>query len=90
MKELSDRLAVSELAGWYALYEMDPWGELRGDIRAAVVGAAGCQAWGARIAPTDLLPKFDQGEQQHDQELGLAAWKRYVERHNKLEDSGSK
>jgi len=82
VRELSDRLTVHELAGWYALWELDPWGETRADIRAGINGAAVCRAMGAKVSPHDLMPQFDRQEQQHDQALGLAAWKAWVAAHN--------
>ena len=80
--ELRQRLSVRELAQWYALYELDPWGETRADIRSAINGAAVCRAFGAKVNPHDLLPQFDHEPAQHDQALGLAAWEAYVARHN--------
>jgi hypothetical protein len=35
--ELSERLTAAEEAHWIALYRQDPWGQQRGDMRAALI-----------------------------------------------------
>lgn len=81
---MKQRLTPDELAGWIALYEIDPWGERRADIREACIGAATVSMWAKdRVKPADLIPEYDQGgEVKHDQELGIAAFKAWVARHN--------
>lgn len=81
VRELEQVLTVKELAGWYAFYELDPFGELRGDIRASIGAAAICSAFGAKVSAEDLMPDFDHDPVQ-DQAAGLLAWQAYVVRHN--------
>jgi hypothetical protein len=82
--EVKERLTPDELAGWIALYAIDPWGEVRADIREAVIGSALLQPWARQsVKPADLIPEYDQGDEiKHDQRLGVAAMKAFVQDHN--------
>lgn len=84
MRRVKRELTPHELAGWIALYEIDPWGERRADIREAVIGAAVLSPWARQsVKPGDLIPEYDQEQDAvHDQELGLAHWKAFVTAHN--------
>lgn len=82
--EARERLTTDELAGWLALYEIDPWGERRADIREAVIGSALLAPWSkSPVPPAALIPDYDQErEKQHDQKAGLLAWQAFVSEHN--------
>ncbi|OWK37886.1 hypothetical protein FRUB_07006 [Fimbriiglobus ruber] len=56
-------MTYAEFVHWYAAYQLDPWGEYREDVRAAVIGAAtvGCFA-SNKVRPSDLMVEWDKPE----------------------------
>jgi hypothetical protein len=77
-------MTTDELAGWVALYEIDPWGERRADIREAVIGSAILAPWCKQsISASALIPDYDQErDKKIDQREGLLAWQAFVIEHN--------
>ena len=81
---MKQRLTTEELAHWLALYEIDPWGERRADIREAVIGSALLSPWCKSHVPASaLIPDYDQErDKEHEQRAGLLAWQQFVAEHN--------
>jgi len=78
-------MTPDELAYWIGLYEIDPWGERRADIRESVIGSAVVSPWCKNPPnPSDLIPDYDQEQARViDQKKGLLAWQQYIIEHNK-------
>jgi hypothetical protein len=61
---LLERLTWDELLDWLALWEIDPWGETRRDVRAAV---ASLWERGATFDAVEIAyPHVDTGEDDDD------------------------
>jgi hypothetical protein len=61
VRELLASLSAEELTEWIAEYELEPWGELRGDLQMATVAAATTNAWlkkADRVKPSTFLFDF--------------------------------
>jgi len=70
VRELLMRIDSRELSEWMAFYSIEPFGELRADMRAAMVAfhiAAGAGAKDIKIE--DFLLKFDPPKQQSLEEI---------------------
>lgn len=57
------QMSAAQLRGWMAYYNIEPWGEDRGDLRAGIVAATVANAFrkkGSRpMRPADFMPQFD-------------------------------
>lgn len=64
MAELLARISSRELTEWMQYYELEPFGEERADLRAAIVAATVANAnrrKGKRaFKPADFMPRFKQ------------------------------
>ena len=52
-----------EYAEWRALYELDPWGEERADLRAGIIASTIAnvnRGKGKSFSPGDFMPEFDK------------------------------
>jgi hypothetical protein len=59
-------MSAAELQRWWAFYQVEPWGEVRGDLRMAIATSALVNCWtgkGRKSKPSDFLPDF-YGEQR--------------------------
>jgi hypothetical protein len=70
VKELTDKLSMTELNEWIAYYKINPFGTYRKDLNTAYIcmsiyGAAGCKT--AKIS--DFMPEFNHVEKpiNHEQ-----------------------
>jgi hypothetical protein len=65
--ELLSRTTSRELSEWMVYYELEPFGEERGDLRAGIVASTVANVnrdpkkQKKPYSPQDFLPKFDQG-----------------------------
>ena len=90
LRELHERLTPADLCLWYALHQLQPWGEHAADVRTAIHGAQLARAAGAEADVSHFLPKWDQGDERQRKErervqreaarIQLRAW---VREHNK-------
>lgn len=63
LAELRWRMSAAELHRWWAWYQIEPWGEIRGDLRMGILASALVNMWsakGRRTTPADFLPNFQQ------------------------------
>jgi hypothetical protein len=54
-------MSAAELQRWWAFYQVEPWGEVRGDLRMAILASALVNCWtgkGRKTTPADFLPDF--------------------------------
>lgn len=70
-----------EFAEWVAEYRIEPWGEIRSDLRAGIVASAALAPYckrGQEPRPIDLMPKFGkQATRPKQSEAEMKAiWKR--------------
>lgn len=62
--QLKATLPASEVAYWFALYELDPWGEQRADLRQAYTTTVIANSMGGgKTKPLDFMP-YLQGEKK--------------------------
>lgn len=60
LEEIGERMSARELAEWQAYYHIEPFGEERGDLRAAMLGQTVAVLAGNKDAKLgDFLLKFD-------------------------------
>lgn len=83
--ELCDRMTSEEFALWRAEYAREPWGDIRGDLRAGIVASTIANFAGRtldknaqRSTAADYMPRFDAqaAEQQEVQEMSPDEWAR--------------
>ena len=75
--ELLARISSRELSEWLAFYKVEPFGEKRADLRAAVVAAAVANT--ARdpkkrkkpFTPADFMPRFERKRERQSWEEQL-------------------
>lgn len=60
-RELRARMDSYELMEWGALFAIEPWGDVRADLRAALIARTIVSVFGAKNAKlTDFLLNFDR------------------------------
>ena len=73
VRELLVRISSKELAEWMAFYKLEPFGEERADIRAAIVACTMANLWRGKSQPAhrleDFMPKFEPPPQMDWQEI---------------------
>lgn len=83
--ELCDRMTADEFALWRAEYAREPWGDIRGDLRAGIVASTIANFAGRTLdknaqRPTaaDYMPRFGDAAagNQEVQEMSPAEWVR--------------
>ncbi len=79
-RELYARLTRQELQELEALYQLDPWGEIRADLRAGIIASACVSPYlkpGRKMSPKDFMPDFGgkQVKQQDHAEMKAVAEK---------------
>ena len=50
---------------WQAFYDLEPFGEMRGDLRAGIVASTVANVMGdpkKPLSPSDFMPLLDQGQ----------------------------
>lgn len=71
MREAQARVDSQEFAGWLAYWTLEPWGEERADLRAAIVACVIANAFRGkgkrRFKPQDFMPKFGPEEKKGGQ-----------------------
>ncbi len=70
-------MSAREFAEWMAYYQLEPFGEERADLRAAIVAKTIADVntpKGARRAKlTEFMPRFEREEQTVEQQISIAA-----------------
>ena len=68
MRELLGRTTSAELAMWAAYYQIDPWDDMRADLRSGVVASTIANVnrrKGAKaFTPKDFMPDFKRQEKE--------------------------
>lgn len=73
-----------EFTEWQAYWQLEPWGDSRGDLRAGMVASTMANLWrGADtppFTPTDFMPQFDRhGEEANDPDALIAQQQQLLE-----------
>lgn len=75
MAELLARISSRELTEWMLYYQVEPFGEERGDLRSAVVAATVANTQrgkkGRPFKPAAFMPQFEKARQEHGWEEQL-------------------
>jgi hypothetical protein len=61
LTELRWRMSAAELQRWWAFYQLEPWGEARGDMRMGILASALVNVWiskGQKTTPSDFIPDW--------------------------------
>jgi len=57
-------ISSRKLSEWMAYYQIEPFGEERGDLRAAIIASTLANIWRGKNSksykPSDFMPKFDE------------------------------
>jgi hypothetical protein len=62
--EIEQQMPCRELGEWYAFNSLEPLGEARADLRAALIAFACAAPWSKSAKLTDFLLDFDRKENQ--------------------------
>lgn len=62
--ELLRRLSSAELSEWMRYWNVEPWGEERADMRAAIVACTVARSQGAKAKTEDFMPRYEAGERK--------------------------
>lgn len=74
-EELLCRITARELVEWMAYYELEPWGEERADLRAAIVASTIANIFRGKRAAykvEDFMPEFGRRAKSPNELLKLA------------------
>lgn len=70
MSELLQRISSKELTEWMAFYSIEPFGEVRADMRAALIAHTVAAGAGAKkIKLEDFMLKFEPQEQMSNEQI---------------------
>ena len=62
VRELKHRLSSDEFRHWLAFYRLDPWGDMRADLRSAQIAALTANLWRGKhqrpINVEDFMPYY--------------------------------
>jgi hypothetical protein len=76
---LKAMLPASELPYWFALYELDPWGEQRADFRQAITTTAIANTMGGgKAKPADFMAYTDEEKKKQTPEEQEACIRRFA------------
>jgi hypothetical protein len=54
-------MSAKELQTWWAWYQLEPWGEVRGDLRMGILASSLVNMWiskGSKTKPVDFMPDW--------------------------------
>ena len=69
VKRLLSEFDSHELGEWMAYYRIEPWGEERADIRAAIVARTVASQWAKEIPELESFMPFREREEQSFEEM---------------------
>ena len=79
VRELLSRVGSDELTEWMAFYQLEPFGEVRADLRSGVVAATFANAHRTKDAraftPEDFMPYIERTTPKDDARLNVARFK---------------
>jgi len=79
VRELLARVGSDELTEWMAFYQLEPFGEMRADLRSGVVAATFANAHRTKDAraftPEDFMPYIERTTPKDDARLNVARFK---------------
>jgi hypothetical protein len=79
VRELLARVGSDELTEWMAFYQLEPFGEMRADLRSGVVAATFANAYRTKDArpftPEDFMPYIERSAPKDDSRLNVARFK---------------
>lgn len=73
--ELLQRISSKELTEWLAFYRTEPFGDVRADLRSAIIACVMANAWRGKntkvFTVEDFMPKFksERKKQQTPEEM---------------------
>lgn len=59
VRRAQQEIDAREFAEWKAFGQIEPFGEVRADLRAAIIATAACNAGGIKAEPGNFMPRFD-------------------------------
>jgi hypothetical protein len=79
VRELLLRIGSDELTEWMAFYQLEPFGEMRADLRSGVLAATFANAHKSphtqAFTPEDFMPYIERATPQDDARLNAARFK---------------
>lgn len=79
VRELLARVGSDELTEWMAFYQLEPFGEVRADLRSGVVAATFANAHRTKdsraFTPEDFMPFIERSAPQSNARLNVARFK---------------
>lgn len=75
IRHLEGILTPGEINLWIAKYQMDPCGEIRGDLRMAILATIMASAWSGKrkkYKPKDFMPEFGEPREMTAEEMKAA------------------
>ena len=75
VRELLARIDSRELSEWMCFYNLDPFGEVRGDLQAGIVASTIANANSGKgsktFQPADFMPLMEKPKQDEDDMLAI-------------------
>ncbi len=79
VRELLARVGSDELTEWMAFYQLEPFGDMRADLRSGVVAATFANAHRTKDArtftPEDFMPYIERTPTQDSARMNVARFK---------------
>ena len=79
VRELLARIGSDELTEWMAFYQIEPFGDMRADLRSGVIASTFANANRVKHArafsPEDFMPFVERTEPQDDARMNVARFK---------------
>lgn len=91
MAELQRRISAAEYYEWAAFAQLEPFGEERADLRAAIVACTVANAFRGKnqkaAQPADFMPDFEPKRRQTQADMA-AVMKQFALAHNRFLKNG--
>lgn len=85
MSEAKRRCTLREFRRWQAYDQIEPFGEVRADLRIAILATVVAAGFGSKSAkPSDFMPRLNAEPKPKQSVSQMASmFRRYAEAHNK-------
>lgn len=86
LRRAQAEISAAEFAEWQAFYAIEPFGEERADLRAAIIAATVANSMrvkGRVLTPADFMPDFGDGSKRQTAQEMEAILRSYCERKGK-------
>jgi hypothetical protein len=90
VRELLTRMGSDEITEWMAFYQIEPFGDMRADVRSGVIASTFANANRAKnskpFTPEDFMPFVDRSPLKDESKVNVARFKAMFS--NRVKKSG--